>query len=122
MGEKTSDQATRPWWVRMAIPVASANRRVVVRNTIVMSVLFGISGATMIARAFIEGGDLHPYRWWVLAFFALVAVGMSSEFKAIRWTDRAGLWQREGEKGKQGQESNRGQGEPNHPPHQTDRP
>ena len=94
MADDTGRQPTRPWWVRLAIPAASAKRRDVLRNTIVMCVLGGLWGAAMIGGAFMEASSLYPYRWWVLGFFVVVGVAMLAEIQAIRWTDRAGIWQR----------------------------
>jgi hypothetical protein len=74
--------------------VASAKRRDVLRNTVVMSVLAGLWGAAMIGLAFMKGSSLYPYRWLVLGFFVVVGVAMVAERRAIRWTDCAGLWQR----------------------------
>lgn len=90
--EKKTDSPVRPWWVRLAIPATSAERRHVMRNVIVMSVLGSLWGASMIALAFMEGSNLYPYRFWILAFFVVAAIGSTIEFMAIRWTDRAGLW------------------------------
>jgi hypothetical protein len=91
----TSAAPHRPRWVRLAIPVATAKRRDVLRNAVTMTVLTVLWAAPTIALAFVdEGSRLHSLRWWVLAFFALAGVGLGAEFRAIRWTDRAGLWQR----------------------------
>jgi hypothetical protein len=94
MAEEIREQPARPWWVRLCIPIASAKRRDVRRNTVVMSVLTAMCGAPAIALAFIEGSSLFPYRVWVVVFFVLATVGLILEFRAIRWTDRAGGWQR----------------------------
>lgn len=94
MSENSSGPTARPWWVRLAIPAAEAKRRHVLRNAIVLTVLTAIWGAVMIALAFMDGSNLHPYRWWVVGFFTTAAVAFVAEFLAIRWTDQAGLWQR----------------------------
>ena len=84
---------TRPWWVELMIPVASAKRGDVLRNACVLSVLTGVWCISMMISAFMKGSELFPYRWWVVTFFAAAAAGFVVEFRAIRWMDRAGTWQ-----------------------------
>ena len=93
MPDHLGNSPTRPWWVRLAIPAASARRRDVLRNTIIMSALGGLWGAVMIVLAFMDVSGLYAYRWFILAFFATAWISLLAEFLAIRWTDRAGLWQ-----------------------------
>ena len=79
----------RPWWVHAAIPSHTLTRRAVVRGTLGTLALVGLCGALFTARTF----EQHPQRWWSLAFFAVVVVGLGGwQYLAIRWTDRAGLW------------------------------
>jgi hypothetical protein len=59
-----------------------------------MTAFYALGGGIAVTLAFMDNkSDLHPHRWWVMAFGVLAGIGLFFEFRAIRWMDRAGMWE-----------------------------
>jgi hypothetical protein len=90
-----TEKDLRPWWVRASIPYAGAKRWHVILQICIFGPLMTLWLASMVALAFVaETGQLHAFRFLVLAFFALMVGHFALQVLAVRWTDRAKLWQR----------------------------
>jgi hypothetical protein len=94
MSTQAANKPRRPWWVRLAIPLASAKRRDAWLKLFLVTVPFAVLFGFLATVSFILGASSYPYRWGVVALFVLAVVEIGIEVAAIRWTNQARAWQR----------------------------
>jgi hypothetical protein len=95
MPTESDDKPRRPWWVWLAIPLASARHRDVWVKFFVFTFPFAAVFGTLAAVwLFYRGPQESPGQWWVAALAALGLANAVLEVLAIRWTNQNGAWQR----------------------------
>ena len=92
LSEKCAEDNPLPRWVKWAFPLGIGPRRGRVRDFWVYTSMGIFMGILLGLRAFLSNGTWHTYRWWLIGYFAVVALALLWEWKAIRWLDQSKRW------------------------------